>query len=455
MRVWLGAGGINGGAPSPSSVRKDALDDHPVSPSSIVQTESCDGGLEAWCTVLGSFLAQFNGFGYGSAFGVYQDYYMRDFLSQESSSAISWIGSSSTFLLLALGLMCGPLHDKGHFYTLFVGGAFLQCFSLFMLSLAQRGCYYQVFLTQGLGSGLGLGLMYIPSIAVVSRHFSKRRTFAMSIVLSGASLGGVVHTIMLNKLINGSVGFAMGTRINAGFITILLFISCILVRPQYGQDHHPEAINTWEAMKGYFTDIPSLLLISAFFLFQLAILYPFFYFQADSIQHGLGTSFSFYSLVILNAASFCGRISGGFISRFIKVIDCSILSIATCVGLFVSTMALNSVADFVVLGILYGLASGIYVSMLAPSMILFARNPSEHGLRMGISFAILGIAVFIGTPIAGALLTDHYQWWAPAAFCGVVSSLGGLLLLYVRFRLAWRSEPTTSAQTTSRLQEDA
>lgn len=33
-----------------------------------------------------------------------------------------------------------------------------------------------------------------------------------------------------------------------------------------------------------------------FMLFQVAYMYPFFYFQVDSLRHGLGSSFSFYSV---------------------------------------------------------------------------------------------------------------------------------------------------------------
>lgn len=114
--------------------------------------------------------------------------------------------------------------------------------------------------------------MFVPSIAVISQHFRKRMALAMSIVISGISLGSVVHTIMLNKLINGAVGFAMGTRINAGFITTLLFVSCILVRPRYGRDHRPDAVNTWKAMKKCLTELPSVLLISGYVMSNRLIL---------------------------------------------------------------------------------------------------------------------------------------------------------------------------------------
>lgn len=157
--------------------------------------------------------------------------------------------------------------------------------------------------------------MYVPSFAILSHHFKRRRTTMMSIVSSGVALGGIANTIMLNKLFNGPIGFKMGVRISASFISVLLFLSCILMRTRYSAVR-PEAssINFWKATRKCFTEIPSLLTIIGwlfldfflgvvmpisyprFTLFQVAYLYPFFYFQVDSLKHGLSDSFAFYSV---------------------------------------------------------------------------------------------------------------------------------------------------------------
>lgn len=88
----------------------------------------------------------------------------------------------------------------------------------------------QVFLTQGLGAGIGAGIMYVPSLAVVSHYFHRRRAMAMSICSSGASLGAIIHPIMLNTTINGSLGFAKATRTSAGMVSVLLLIACAMMR---------------------------------------------------------------------------------------------------------------------------------------------------------------------------------------------------------------------------------
>ncbi|KAL4075549.1 MFS general substrate transporter [Scleroderma citrinum] len=404
--------------PSVQAIPKSILDGPSVLAPSEVH-EVPDEGLEAWCTLLGSFLGQFCAFGYSNSYGVYQDFYSRHYLSSESSSSISWIGSLNVFLINAVGPISGRLHDRGYFYPVFITGVVLQSLSLFMLSLAQPGCYYQVFLAQGLGSGMAQGLIHVPSYSILSHHFSRRRPLATAIVASGAPLGSIVHTIMLNRLLNGPVGFATGVRISAGFITVLLFVACLLVRPRY-PPYHTSSVNVWKVTKRCIMGVPSLLMITGFLLFQTMLLYPFFYLQTDAIRHGLSTSFSFYSVVILNTGNFCGRLSVGFLTLFLGVIDLITFSTVACAVLLLGMVSLGSVSSFVVLGFLYGVFTGNCIALMPSVVSLLTENPAELGVRMGIRF--LGSnqhSLRTGTPISGALLTRRYLWWAPVLFCAV------------------------------------
>ena len=56
-----------------------------------------------------------------------------------------------------------------------------------MLSLAKT--YWQVFLAQGVCMGLGAGLLYVPSIALIGFSFSRKRALAQGIVTSGIAVG--------------------------------------------------------------------------------------------------------------------------------------------------------------------------------------------------------------------------------------------------------------------------
>lgn len=57
-----------------------------------------------------------------------------------------------------------------------------------MTSLAKE--FWQTMLAQGIGLGIGTGLIFLPALSVVSQFFLKRRSLALGIATTGSSIGG-------------------------------------------------------------------------------------------------------------------------------------------------------------------------------------------------------------------------------------------------------------------------
>lgn len=146
-----------------------------------------DGGLHAWLKVCGGFLIYINIWGFTLSYGAFQTYYRSTLLASSSASSISWIGTTQAWLLIFVGVLSGPLFDLGYFRAMLLAGNFLVVLGIMMLSLSTR--YWHVFLSQGVCMGLGAGLLYIPSLALVSIWFDRRRNIAMGIVMSGIAVG--------------------------------------------------------------------------------------------------------------------------------------------------------------------------------------------------------------------------------------------------------------------------
>ncbi|KAJ7910783.1 major facilitator superfamily domain-containing protein [Mycena leptocephala] len=354
-----------------------------------------EAGFQAWATVAGAFIVQFCGFGYTNSVGVYQDFYTREYSTESSASAISWIGSINAFIIISGGLVAGRFYDRGHFYCLICGGALLQCFSLFMLSFCKPQQFYQIFLAQGLGTGLGSGAMYVPGIAVISHYFQKRRALAMAIVASGSSLGAVVHPITLNNTLK-TLGFGNAVRTSASLIGGLLIIACLLMCPRLppSQTHLP----LWKSLQRLARDKTYVLTTVGIATYAVGVFFPIFYLQLDAVKHGINKTLSFYSLVIMSSASFVGRLAPGFFAHRLGILNLIMASMGCGAVFILSMIALRTVASVVVIGVLYGLCIG---------------------LRMGVTFALMGIGGLIGPPVNGALLTRTFVWWCPALFSGV------------------------------------
>ncbi len=151
-----------------------------------------DSGIVAWMQVLVGYLLVFNGFGYVSAFGVFQSYY--EATLEIPASTISWVGSVQLFLLFLMGTFSGRAMDAGYFRLLILAGCSLQILGIFATSFSTK--YWQLFLAQGVVQGLGNGLLFTPLVALVSSYFSKRKAFALALAACGAPTGGIVFPLV-------------------------------------------------------------------------------------------------------------------------------------------------------------------------------------------------------------------------------------------------------------------
>jgi MFS family permease len=66
--------------------------------------------------------------------------------------------------------------------------------------------FWETMLAQGIGCGIGVGLLFLPAISILSQYFFRRRALAIGIAVTGSSIGGICLPIMLNNLIQ-SHGF--------------------------------------------------------------------------------------------------------------------------------------------------------------------------------------------------------------------------------------------------------
>lgn len=159
-----------------------------------------------------------------NSFGVYQTYYETDLLRSSTSSDISWIGSLQGALLNMGGLVSGPLFDAGHFRALTISGSALVVLGLFMTSLCET--YWQVLLAQGVAVGVGCGLLFLPSAAILSQYFARRRALALGLQSSGSPVGGIVFSILFSRL-QPRIGFGWATRVLAFILLGLLVVPLV------------------------------------------------------------------------------------------------------------------------------------------------------------------------------------------------------------------------------------
>ncbi|KAI0752945.1 major facilitator superfamily domain-containing protein [Daedaleopsis nitida] len=421
-----------------------------------------DGGRAAWLTIAGAWMVQFCTFGYLNAFGVYQDFYVRDFLSHESPSNISWIGSVQLFLMYAPGVLVGHAFDSGYFHHVQIAGSILHVFSIFMLSLTHRDQYYQVFLAQGVGVGLGVGLLFIPSLSIVSHHFRNRRALATGIAVSGASCGGIVFPIMLNHLFAlPDIGFANGVRTSGAVIAALLAVANIVMRTRLPPKRRSfSSVLNAKMLKRILSDGAYTWSNTGAFCTNLGLFVPFFYLQLFAADHGVDATVTTYILAILNAGSTLGRTLPVMLAPKLGVYNLLLAAVLTSAALIFAIFGATNTPGVIVVAVLFGFSSGAYVSLIPPLLGMLCTDLSELGLRMGLAFSLVGVSNLLGTPIFGALLStgdgrtatgadDPLVWWKALVFAGVCIVAGGVCMAVSRtlFARARRRVPQALTRT--------
>ncbi|KAF4529819.1 hypothetical protein B566_EDAN014747 [Ephemera danica] len=166
-------------------------DDDDMSLSSTIPPP--DGGW-GWMVVLGSFLISVIADGLTYSFGIFINEFTHYFKS--GSGATAWIAS----ILVGVTLCSGAL---------------LAGFCLSISVFATNVSF--LYVTVGFGTGLGFGLIYLPSIVSVTCYFEKLRSLATGIAVCGSGLGTFLFAPLTEWLIS-EYGWRGALLIFAGIV---------------------------------------------------------------------------------------------------------------------------------------------------------------------------------------------------------------------------------------------
>lgn len=185
-----------------------------------------DGGAHAWFMASLAHLVIFNIWGLVNSFGIFQNYYVQVMQIGDESS-VAWIGTVQTFVLYLLGTFSGRGLDAGYFKVQIWVGSLLYVLGMFLLSLCTT--YWQVFLAQAICMGIGYGMVFVPTLALISTYFLKRRSIALAIAVTGSCSGGLVFPAIAERMLPRA-GFAWTVRTMAFVLLFLAIISATFLK---------------------------------------------------------------------------------------------------------------------------------------------------------------------------------------------------------------------------------
>lgn len=300
-----------------------------------------------------------------------------------------------------------------------------------MLSVSTT--YWQIMLTQGWCVGIGSAMLYTPSIALVAMTFTKYRALAVCFATTGTAVGGILYPIIFARLLP-VVGFAWTTRV-LGFITLFeLLVALALILPFAPRGGGtPRALFELRALMepAYGT------FCLALFFMWIAYWVPFFFIPTFAeFRLGATASWSFYLLVITNAATIPGRLLAVFVIPYLGVAG-SMLGFAVISAIILyAWIAVTSLVAFEVWIVLLGLFMAP-LAVFYPAIIpMLCPNKDVVGTRMGMASAAAALGVVIGAPLSSTLnnLADG-EFWKMQVFIASCMVAGAGCQAYVWWRL--------------------
>ncbi|KAJ5760492.1 hypothetical protein N7520_007648 [Penicillium odoratum] len=346
--------------------------------------------------ILFAHFACFNSWGVITSFGIFQQYYTNTFHWSESDT--SWIGSIQMLLVFAIGVFAGRTVDAGYYrLTLFLG-IFFQLLGLFAASAATK--YWQFFLAQGVCSGLGHGLIFVPAITAVSSYFSRWKTLAVGLASSGSAVGGLIYPAIASRLLY-TIGLEWTLRV-MGFVMMVTYIPSVIWARSAFSPRQSGPLVEWSTFK----ELPYTLGLLNFFLIYWGIIFAFFYagrFAQDKLA--ASREDSLHLLMIINGCGIVGRIFPCLLAD----IKFGLLNVLTGFTLFGSIAiysweCVESLETMYIFVVFYGLCAGGLQSLLSALVPCLTTDANKVGTRMGMMMTIVSFSALTGTPIAGALI---------------------------------------------------
>ena len=432
------------------------------------QDEPPDGGVVAWSQVLAGHLVTAVTWGLITSFGVFQTHYQENL--PNSASAISWIGGVQVFLSFSIGTFSGRATDAGLARPLIFIGSLFLVIGTFMTSLATT--YWQIFLAQGLCVGISFGIIWLPSITIISTYFSRNRSLAVTCAAAGSSSGGMIFPAMIQYLIpkigiclhqvcgryfdSDVAGFPWAVRCVAFLLLLCAIIFNAFLRTRLPPRKSGPLIE-WSAFK---EPAYVLFIIGVFFLYW-SLLFAFFYvrgfslllvnitdwlkeiltpYQIQAFAHdvlGWSNTNSVNLVVIMNAAALFVRPVLGFIAdRYLGPLNSLIPAVALCAVLLYCWIAVKTAAGLYAFAVIYGIASAAAMGLFTSTVPSLTKDLSKVGTRVGMVFTLMSLGPLTGQSLAGALIQYDHGNYLSAQLWGGSSMLLSTMALFSARMLA-------------------
>ncbi|GAB7361716.1 hypothetical protein MBLNU230_g1763t1 [Neophaeotheca triangularis] len=379
-----------------SSPTADHEHQPPLDPEQFAAVEDIppNGGY-GWVVCACTLLVNAHTWGVNGAYGTFLAHYLaEDTFPGATELQYALIGGLSISCALLESPFVTFLTRKLGTRPTMMLGALVTSAALFAAGSAKE--IWQLFLSQGVCFGLGMGCLYIPATAVCPQWFSSKRSLAMGLASAGAGLGGLVYSLAAGAAIP-TLGLAWTFRVFA-FCTLAVNAGSALLlkdRNRFIKQPNKSRLGLSE-----FLNIEVVLLITWGVLTELG--YITLLYSLPSYARSIGLTQHQGSVIgaMLNLGLALGRPPLGFASDKLGRINvASAVTLSCAVFCFAIWVPADSYSTMIVFALFAGACCGIFWGAIAP-VAAEVTNLQRLPAVFGVTFLSLSLPTTFAEPIA-------------------------------------------------------
>jgi len=379
----------------------------------IVRKEHKEGWL-AWLVVACSFtcICVLDGIGY--SFGVFLEPLLQEF--EEGRGVLSIAGSLQVGVYSLSGPLVAVVLRKWGERKACMVGAILS-------AVGVLGASYSVgiktlILCYSVVTGLGFGLMYLPSIVIVSQHFTSNRSLATGIVLCAAGAGTFLFAPFTEQMVE-YLGWRGAMRVLAGICLGCVGCGAAMV-PGHAVLDNPIAADQESDLEGRKVERPCLAKIigvelssspalSVMFILSLgdclsacSLYIPYTHLPPAAIAVGISPSNAAFLISAIGVTNTVGRVVAGWLADKPSINPMLLIMVAVMAATpthYIFSLV-SSYWIFLILSCIFGFLTGVWVSTM-PAALVYLLGVPLLAPSFGIITAFRGAMVLSGPPLAG------------------------------------------------------
>jgi MFS family permease len=350
-------------------------------------------GGYGWVVVAAAFTLMFLGFGAAYSFAAFFTAFEAEFGASRGDIAL--VFSVAAFAWFTLGAPAGVLADR--FGPRRVAAAGVVSLAAAFAASSVADSVTMLYLTYSIGIGLGVGLVYVPSVGAVQPWFSTHRALASGLAVAGIGAGNMAGPIAAAWCIE-RFGWR-GAYVALSLIVLVLGAAAALALRQ-----HPAA--TGRTIGG--TALGPALRSPAFWLLYASLVFvgigtfvPMVHLSPYAQDAGLTAAQGVTLVSLIGLGSLLGRFTvGAFADRLGRQPSLAMmyagLGAMLLIWLFASGYWLLAV-----FAVVFGMCYGAYVALL-PTIVMDLYGARAVSGIIGFLYTGAGVGTLLGPWLAGA-----------------------------------------------------